>query len=657
MRPKFTLGAFFMAEEKSSPETEAAEAHGARVPPTAAGIQVNVCKNAMCANFGVPPTPLKKWERRSRASDGSKAPPGPGDYGLAGRGNRRSTLVCMLCKESMPLHSNIAIAEELMRITAYLDPEPLGCPNDECLNRDAGIVKFGTNRHGTPRYQCKGCRKVFADGGKSTKRQRKTHINRDIFQQLMNSVPLRRIIKMSEISPSTLYAKLEFTHRQCQSFVSEREKQLFTKPDLGTMYLTTDRQKLMVNWQSRKDRRNTSLLSMATADLRTGYVLGVHVNYDATMDAERVIEEHAKLGDDKLNRPYRRYARVWLPEDFDSADGRANDAKATKVRKRLDEVSSPSMALWGLSAVIDAAYTEALARVDIEAEAPSPENRTPAKGMVVHEQVVMFAHFQLLARMLHKAEHLYCFMDQDSGFRGGFMAAMAERVKQGTADAFYVKVEDMTIDAKLSVIAQSKKRLQAVINDNPGFTKQEAIAVLAREQMLVMERRGAWNDYWFSHPLPDPREPEKQSCWLTHRVPIKPEPEQRAEQLKGMSDLYMRATLTAVDRFFMQVRRGITMAERSISSASADGRVWYGKSAYNPLNLVMLLEIFRTYFNYCEVGKDKKTPAMRLGLARGPVAPEDILYFRPRTQTGGPDEESPTLPAQDGASNQPGLMA
>jgi hypothetical protein len=39
------------------------------------------------------------------------------------------------------------------------------------------------------------------------------------------------------------------------------------------------------------------------------------------------------------------------------------------------------------------------------------------------------------------------------------------------------------------------------------------------------------------------------------------------------------------------------------------------------------LEIFRVYYNYCQTGEDKKTPAMRLGLARGPVSPEQILYF------------------------------
>jgi hypothetical protein len=82
----------------------------------------------------------------------------------------------------------------------------------------------------------------------------------------------------------------------------------------------------------------------------------------------------------------------------------------------------------------------------------------------------------------------------------------------------------------------------------------------------------------------------------------------------------------------MQVRRALTMAERGIVSASADRRLWFGKNAHNPGHLAKLVEVFRVYFKYCEIGKDKCTPAMRMGLARGPVAPEDILYFAPRQQ-------------------------
>ena len=38
------------------------------------------------------------------------------------------------------------------------------------------------------------------------------------------------------------------------------------------------------------------------------------------------------------------------------------------------------------------------------------------------------------------------------------------------------------------------------------------------------------------------------------------------------------------------------------------------------------LRIFRVFYKYCAVGKDGKT-AMRLGLAKGVVDLEDIIYF------------------------------
>ena len=50
-------------------------------------------------------------------------------------------------------------------------------------------------------------------------------------------------------------------------------------------------------------------------------------------------------------------------------------------------------------------------------------------------------------------------------------------------------------------------------------------------------------------------------------------------------------------------------------------------SAYNPTNIVMLLGIFRVFYNYCATGKEEKTPAIRLGLAKGKVDLEDIIYF------------------------------
>ena len=76
------------------------------------------------------------------------------------------------------------------------------------------------------------------------------------------------------------------------------------------------------------------------------------------------------------------------------------------------------------------------------------------------------------------------------------------------------------------------------------------------------------------------------------------------------------------------IRRRQSLLERSISSQSNTGRVWSGYAPYSPNQVQKLLDILRVVQNYVLKGtKDKKTPVMRLGLAKGPVKYEDILYF------------------------------
>ena len=86
-----------------------------------------------------------------------------------------------------------------------------------------------------------------------------------------------------------------------------------------------------------------------------------------------------------------------------------------------------------------------------------------------------------------------------------------------------------------------------------------------------------------------------------------------------------------IDRYFMQLRRRVRPLERPIATPSNAGRVWHGYCPYNPKIIQQLLDIYRTYYNYVEPGRDKKTPAMRIGIARGKVRIEDILYHPGRT--------------------------
>ena len=555
------------------------------------------------------------------------AGPKPGDYTVAGSGKGLPNLICHLCRESFPMQSNLAIAEELMRISEYLEPRVPTCPNEACdlyrktEQEHAGRhTRFGVNAHGTPRFRCGACRKVFAFGGRSTKRQKKTHTNIDIFEHLMNSMPLRRIIKVLGISPAILYDRIDFLHAQCQMFAGERERTLLDREDLGKRYISTDRQKYIVNWSDRESRKNTVLLSIASADQTTGYLYAANVNFDGEMDSEEIQKEMLRFGDQRLAKPFRRFARVWLPQDWDDAAVRA----AAKAK------SEPSKSPDKLLAAVEGTYEAALEREDIEGgDDPSPATRTPAKGMLLHEQAVMTAHIQFVTRLLGRAEKLRFFVDQESGIRAAILVSVPKRVLGRTADAFYVKVlKEFTVDQKKGIVGAAKRRLRKVMKD-AGVDEEEASLRLALAELESPTRIGKWGDPWFRHPVADMREPEKMVSWLTDIDPPEADPEKRADQLRHYARLHLKASLTGVDRFFMQVRRALTLAERGVISASADRRLWYGKNAYNPAVLVKLVEIFRTYFNYCEVGEDGKTPAMRLGLAKGPVSADDIIYYEP----------------------------
>jgi hypothetical protein len=83
-----------------------------------------------------------------------------------------------------------------------------------------------------------------------------------------------------------------------------------------------------------------------------------------------------------------------------------------------------------------------------------------------------------------------------------------------------------------------------------------------------------------------------------------------------------------VDAYFNQVRRRRSPLERGIQTSSNSGRVWNGYAPYNPSMVQKMLEVLRVFHNFTLVSAtDKKTPAMRLGLADAAISYEDILYF------------------------------
>ncbi len=423
----------------------------------------------------------------------------------------------------------------------------------------------------------------------------------------MNKSPMRRICEVADIGAPALYGKIAFLHEQCLAFAAARERKLMEGMQIPRLYLASDRQDQYVNWSQNTDRRNLRLHAIGTADNRTGYVFALHLNYDPLLDTDDVDKAAAAAGDHQLAPPFRKFARCWLNIDYETATIRQSSGG-----RRVSKAS--------LQGIIADAYAEAAQREDVEvSDIPSSGERLPAKGVQIHSEYTMYGHFHYLNRLLPGVEKVRFFLDQDSGIRAACLCAFQTRIKERTADAFYVRTEkELTQSQKLAEMAESRARFDSMKQLHPGLTDSQLEVLLIKQAIASMSPHGKWQDRWLNHPLPDMSEPQKAVCWLTDFGDYDPD---------HLARLYQKASLHGIDRFFMQIRRRIAMLERPVATASKAGRKWYGYSAYNPLSVVRLLGIYRVFYNYCAVGKDKMTPAMRLGLAKGNVDLEDIIYF------------------------------
>lgn len=560
------------------------------------------------------------------------AAPQPGDYSLVAAGKGKPQLKCLLCGEIMPMRSNQGIIEELTRVMSYLSgTDDPACQNEACalftvpLSLAGGqYVQRGKTAAGTQRYRCNACKKTFSGAGKSTKKQRMPHKNRDVFALLISKMPIRRMAWYTGLDRQSLYGKIDFIHRQCLAFSGERERSLLDGSlELPKLYLSTDRQTLAVNWSNRKDRRNVALQAIATADLESGFVFGMDLNFDPSLNLDKVQAEAVANGDVALPQAYRRYARLWLKTDYDAAVDESAARKAATAKLRYAYTEDP------LGQAIETAYVEAGAREDVEEVVTKEKGqKLPAEGVEVRDQYTVYAHFLMLERLLRAAPKVRCYLDQDSGFRAAFMAAFHRQVRGRRADAWFVKVmKESTIDQKDAAVAKARKRFNAVAEANPGLSKAEVELLMALDELDRMAPVGKWDDRWLTHPVPSKAEPEKRVCWLTDIDEAPASPEAREEHRRHAARLYLKGSLHAVDRFFMQVRRRLSLAERPYATASSDRRMWHGYSAYQPQNLAKVLTIFKVAYNYCLPDAKGKTPAMKLGLARGIVALEDIIYF------------------------------
>jgi hypothetical protein len=366
----------------------------------------------------------------------------------------------------------------------------------------------------------------------------------------------------------------------------------------------------VVNWSNTFDKRNVVLKGLGTADLRSGYVFGMHVNYDPRLEP-RVIEELVRLnGDAEEDMPLREFARVWIEADHKGM-----------TRKRHRKINDP-IPEGALSLDIEERYKEALERGEIEAsDDPGEHIRLPVEGMQIHEEYTMYGHFLFLKKLLGNVDKLRFFMDQDSGLRAACLSTFTDEILDGRCDAFYVRVnKDLTVHQKRRLVGFYNHDMEKQRFKYPMLSGKSIRLLWIAEEMKRLKTIGKWQDRWLEYPFPDMSEPEKAVCYLTERNDMKE---------MQLAHLYHMASLHKIDSFFNQIRTRLNPLDRPMKSSSNRGGIYLRYQVYKPAHVQKLLDIFRVYHNFHLKGHaDKKTPAMRLGLARAPINIDDIINFR-----------------------------
>jgi hypothetical protein len=183
-------------------------------------------------------------------------------------------------------------------------------------------------------------------------------------------------------------------------FQGDRERELRSS-SFKELLLSTDRQAYLCNWNRAKDARNLQLTGVATADIASGYVLAMHVAYDPEPVPAIVEAAAISAGDYEVGPAYRTHARLWLEGDYaTSAKRSAEKRESTKARRR---------------AKLDEAETETSDDDDPAEDALSWARKLPDRGMLVHDDYTLHAHFQFLRQLVGGAERLCFYAEKEPG--------------------------------------------------------------------------------------------------------------------------------------------------------------------------------------------------------------------------------------------------
>lgn len=665
-------------------------------------INLNTCGDPDCGNFGVAPWDAHSAfrgrnaaQKRLAASVSNAAiSAGVGRYKLGTPGNKDlervsdaieydgdphawsdgRILKCLhgrrngVCDVQFQVMSNAHLEDEIARLKSQNDvlrgPICGACgtpylekPEEFAFNGANGKAKakpLGIRLIHKPCRAQKGARfTVSVDH----RRQKDRSDNIRILSQLVNEAginALRRLLEpprgASQVGIQRIYDRIFWLERVLLAYeraqLGKWQKRLRNENRMRHNRIAHDDIVLGVNWETSADRRITALNCAVSADIQSGYVFRIDVDFDPTVDPVSCLEaaylDPATQGT-TLRKRYQQASGVSFTApllSFQRPTGRFDEPalfSSAVSHLRLFAVKTEDAMARSIATTVPAVQREIDdARLKADAlellgeryfnfGASERESRNAFTGIMTRDSYTKAAHLACLKAMLP---------DGRITLVGEQEAAMARVVphifrEEITADRFEWHVIHFDKTATKPEILRRTGKFDAAFrafrNANPHMTPPEALQVWVQARLTPAVRTTrsgrprpfpisnfasrAWPALWLHGPIQAAGETDKVVGFpilsaryrgdyraLNYQTPI-----QNPDLQAAIARRVINATVQPAATFMNALRERVSFAQRAGGRASRTGGDSFVNGAcYNPRVLIALLNIYRVHYNFFE---------------------------------------------------------
>lgn len=712
-------------------------------PPVRGSINLNTCSDPDCGNFGVPFNPnLPQFKgpgaelRRAqmRLSDNSIAT-GLGCYTLTSAGHeneqRLSTafdyaaepaawndgrsIICRhtrgnsTCDNAASILSNEHLADEISRLrneNGILDGARCKCCGTRYLDRPDEFAFNGRHGAKTTTPQGKNARRrsvrlihtpcrgksgsrfsVALDHG----RQRERYDNIQILRHLVNGAGIG-VIRRLLTDPKTgktagvdrVYRRifwlektlLAYERAQLNAWREAEEKSASPK----TYRIAHDDIVLSVNWETSTDRRITPLNCSISADIRSGYVFRIDVDFDPRVEPveffrqafvegagtiKNLSGEYRQRGGRTFTAPLMHFQRPSGRFDEQHLFGACQSQLRLFAMRLENEIEEHPARKDELAPLMEAARREAdlvdeISRGYLDLRESERDHRTPFSGMMVKDTYTKAASLQLLKEMLPSGRLVLV------GEQEGAMARVVPHVFRDLIqkDLFEWHVISFEKNMKKPAIQAAESAYTTAFRkfreERGSEDPEKPTPIWYLLQQFIFERMvpalGETDGSPDLYPISNFQGRQFPALWLhspvqyageinkvvgfpivrgKYRETLKKQPfDQIPEDRELRAALARRirwATLQPAATFMNALRHRVGLTGRAGGGGARVGGSYINGAAYNPKVLIALLNIYRVYYNFFE--PRQYVSPLNKHLATSPVAPGSVSLRVPGSES------------------------